>query len=263
MKLSFRKFALLLLQMFIAISQIPCFGQTNSLARLPHVDTPPAYKEAMAKLMLSEVNDYASALNLPEQFPIATDSLNEVFVTPPSFAESYGALGSLRTTNFFYGFGRGKHLCYITRLIKGNNPYDYDANKPYAIDPSAVNTNAAYLLATKWLATAFVDVARLSTSSVVSVKPWVILHMTTSKYTVEWQQAGRPIVKVVLAEPKAELWSLRVEEPDYILRKPLEVANLDLLLSQTNAPAPTNNSMPPSVDITNFISGTSAVQRLP
>jgi hypothetical protein len=164
-------------------------------------------------------------------------------------AERFGALGSLRTTNFSYGFGKGKHLCYITRLIKGSNPHDYEVNKPYEIDPSTVNTNAAYILATQWLAKAFVDVSRLSTSSVVSTEPLVILHMTTSKYTVEWGQGSmlingvsmpKPVAKVVLASPQNELWTLRVEDPTFILRKPLEITNLDFLLSQTNATAETN-----------------------
>lgn len=215
-------------------------GQTNFTAQHPLLTAPPAYKEAMSKLMLAEANDYAGQLPLSEMLPITTNSLSELFVTSPHLAERFGALGSLRTTNFSYGFGKGKHLCYITRIIKGTNPYDYDANKPYAIDPSAVNTNAAYSMATQFLAKAFVNLSCLSTSSVVSVRPWVILHMTTSKYTLQWERNGRPVVKVVLSPPKAELWTLRVEDPNLILRKPLEITNLDYLLSQTNAHVQTN-----------------------
>lgn len=217
-----------------------CFGQTNLPTRLSHFNGPPAYKEAISKLMLSEVNDYATQLGLAESLPITTNSLKELFVSSPFLAERFGALGSLYTTNFSYGFGKGKHLCYITRIIKGMNPYDYDANRPYAIDPSQVNTNEAYNMATQFLAKAFVDVSRLSTSSIVTIQPWVILHMTTSKYTVQWERNGKPVVKVVLSPPKAELWTLRVEDPDLILRKPLEVTSLDYLLSQTNAPPATN-----------------------
>ena len=95
-------------------------------------------------------------------------------------------------------------------------------------------------MATQFLAKAFVDVSRLSTSSIVSVQPWVILHMTTSKYTVQWERNGKQVVKVVLSPPKAELWTLRVEDPSLILRKPLVLSNLDFLLSQTNALFDTN-----------------------
>ncbi len=190
--------------------------------------------------MLSEVNEYAIQLSLAESLPITTNSLKELFVSSPFLAERFGALGSLQTTNFSYGFGKGKHLCYITRIIKGTNPFDYDDNKAYAIDPSLVNTNAAYNMATQLLTKAFIDVSRLSTSSIVSVEPWVILHMTTSKYTVQWERNGSPVIKVVLSPPKAEFWTLRVEDPNLILRKPLEISNLDYLLSQTNAPPATN-----------------------
>jgi hypothetical protein len=249
MKATFAKPVVDLLLTFLAVAQSPCFGQTNLSVKLLHFDGPPAYREAVSKLMQAEANSYASALNLPETFPITTNSLTEIFISSPYVAERFGAMGSLRTTNFSYGFGKGKHLCYITRIIKGTNPFDYEANKPYAIDPSAVNTNAAYRLATQFLAKAFVDVGRLTTSSVVSVKPWVILHMTTSKYTLEWQRGSvmingepfpRPVAKVVLTSPQNELWTLRVEDPSLILRKPLEITNLDYLLSQTNAPAETN-----------------------
>lgn len=95
-------------------------------------------------------------------------------------------------------------------------------------------------MATQFLAKTFVNISQLSTSAIVSVHPWVILHMTTSKYTVQWERSGRPVVKVVLSQPKAELWTLRVEDPTLILRKPLEIKNLNFLLSQTNAPAETN-----------------------
>jgi hypothetical protein len=63
--------------------------------------------------------------------------------------------------------------------------------------------------------------------------------MTTSKYTVQWERNGQPIVKAVLSPPKNELWTLRVEDPGLILRPPLVFTNLAELLS-TNAPVPTN-----------------------
>lgn len=227
-----------LLLCFLAFTELFCFSQTNDQTNLAapalNWDKPPAYKEALSRLMLDEVNDYAARLNLPGPLPVTTNALTENFVSSSPLAIRFGALGSLRTTNFSFGFGKGRHLCYITRIIKGDNPYSFDDNKHFAIDPSAVNTNAAYLLATQFLAKAFVDLNRLSTSSVVSIQPWVILKMTTSKYTVQWSREGRPVAKVVLVEPKKELWTLRVEDPSLILRKPIEVANLDFLLSQTN-----------------------------
>ncbi|MGH7953142.1 MAG: hypothetical protein ACREFE_14670 [Limisphaerales bacterium] len=231
------KFILLHLSFLIVIAQTLCFGQTNlALALFLKREKPPAYQAAMLKVLLAEANDYVAALNLPEKRPLTKDSIKDCFIGSPYVAEHFGGLGSFQTTNFSYGFGKGKHLCYITRIIKGDNPFDYNANKRYAIDPSEADTNAAYSMATQFLAKAFVNVSQLSTSSVVSVEPWVILHMTTSKYTVEWRRGDKPVVKVVLAVPKDELWTLRVEDPNLILRKPLQITNLDYLLSQTNVP---------------------------
>lgn len=237
---------LTLLLAFALVSGSTCHSQTNLEAiLLLHRWVPPEYRKEISKSMIAEVNTYAAQLALPEHLPITSDSLTELFVSPPLVAHDFGALGNIQTTNFSYGFGKGRHLCYITKVIKGTNPFDYEANKPYAIDPAAVNTNRAYLLATQFLAKAFVDLNRLSTSSVVSIKPWVILHMTTSKYTVQWSRNGEPVVKVVVAEPQKELWTLRVEDPTLILRPPLELPNFDTLLSETNATAMTNGTASP------------------
>jgi hypothetical protein len=220
-----------------------CLAQTNSSAQLfLNREKPKKYEATLSKLMIAEVNDYAARLELPEHFPITSNSVTELFVTSPFVARNFGALGSIRTTNFSYGFGKGRHLSYITRVIKGTNPYDFNANKLYAIEPSSVNTNAAFMLATQFLAKAFVDINRLSTSSVVSIHPWTISHMTTSKYTVQWSRGGHPVVKVVLAEPQRELWTLRVEDPTLVLRSPLEVPDPGYLSPEGSVSATTNYS---------------------
>jgi hypothetical protein len=178
---------------------------------------------------------------LPEYLPLTKDSVTGSYISSPEFADRYGGLGRFSTTNYSYGFGRGKRLAYITRLPKDKSGRSlYDRFKPWAIDPSQVNTNAAYLLATQFLAEAFVDLSRLSTSAVVSIHPKVILKMTTSVYDLEWKRGGKNAVEIGLDESTKELWLLRVEDPSLVLRKPLEITNLDFLLSQTNAPAQTN-----------------------
>jgi hypothetical protein len=208
---------------FIGASIPPCRGETNSASISPLVKASPAYQEAVLKLMLKEANIYAIRLNLPEKLPLTQESVKEKFITSPHLANDFGALGSFRTTNYSYGFGKGKRLCYIMRLPKdkSNRPL-YDRLKPWAIDPATVNTNAAYMMATQYLAKAFVDLPRLSAAT-ISVEPMSVLDMTTSIYTVEWQRGGNPVAQVTLVDPKTELWTLRVEDPDLILREPLEV----------------------------------------
>lgn len=221
-------------------SVLPAFSQnfspsaTNVAAGFWLREAPPAYRDAVFRLMLAEASTYAAQLNLPEKLPLTTASVTEKFIASPRLATGFGALGSFRTTNFSYGFGKGRHLSYVTRLPKDKSKRSpYERMKPWAIDASMVNTNAAYRLATQFLAKAFVDLPRLSTAS-VAINPMTVLKMPTSIYTVEWQRGGSPVVQVTFDEPKAELWTLRVEDPEYILRKPLEVSNLDSLLSQTN-----------------------------
>ena len=177
-----------------------------------------AYEKMVLNEMLKEANEYAKRLSLPETLPITTLSLKEVHISPSAIASRFGALGSFRTEHFSYGFGKGRKLCYITRRAKDNPQSLYDQHKHLAISPSMVNTNSAYVMATQWLGKVFVDLPRLSRNATLSVEPWRILGMTTAKYTVEWQEGGKPTAQVTLIEPTAELVVLRVEQPQYILR---------------------------------------------
>ena len=128
----------------------------------------------------------------------------------------------------------------LRETLKVQIPTTRTRTENILIDPASVNTNAAYMLATQYLANAFVNVPLLSTSSVVSIQPSKILNMTTSKYRVEWQRGGKPVAKVVVASPQNELWTLRVEDPSLILRKPLEVAGFPLETNVSTGTIPPN-----------------------
>ena len=212
------------LLLVLTSAALSCLGETNSLPSAFLVTA--AYRDGVLKVMLAEVNEYARRLNLPEHFPVTTQSLALAHVSPPGLAERFGGLGNLHTTNYAYAFGKGRHLTYITRLPKdkSNRPL-FERFQPWQIDPSMVNTNAAYALATQVLATAFVDLPELSRSTTVSIRPITILHMTTSVYDVEWRRGERKIAEVGVDEPTKELWLLRIEDPEIILRKPLETPN--------------------------------------
>jgi hypothetical protein len=186
----------------------------------------PRYREEALLFMLKEANAYASLLALPEDLPISLGSLTEKLIASERVASRFGALGSLHTARFSYGFGKGRRLCYVTRLPgDGTNRAPYDRLKPWAIHPSQVDTNAAYALATQFLTRAFVDVPRLSESAKVSVHPIRVRNMTTSIYNISWERDGTPVAEITLAQPERELWLLRIEEPELISRKPFGIPN--------------------------------------
>jgi hypothetical protein len=218
---TFQLLAILNLQFFTG----NLFSQSNSAYEQLNLQSNSTYQSEVLKIMLREANAYALSLGLRETHPLTTNSLTEIYISPPEFANLYGTLGSLRTKSYSYAFGKGKRLAYITRLPAPENSKKslYDANKHLAITPDLVNTNAAFMLATQWLHKAFVDVNKLSESNSVTIQPWRILDIVTSKYTVEWLHEGKPVARVIMIEPTKELLALRVEDPEYILRPEIVV----------------------------------------
>jgi hypothetical protein len=82
----------------------------------------------------------------------------------------------------------------------------------------------------------FVPLYRLSWSKKAKPPTWA---ESTAEY--EW----KPVASVVLLLPTKTIRQLQVDQSEYILRKPLEITNLDFLLSQTNAPIMTNSAITP------------------
>jgi hypothetical protein len=182
---------------------------------------------ATLELMIQEAQTYALRLGLPEELPITRRSLTECFLAPSEIARQFGCLGSFRTKRFSYGFDKGQHLCYITRLVEEPNKSLYERYKSLAIGESAVNTNGAFTLATQWLAKAFVDVPRLNRSSTISVEPVKILDITVAIYDVSWRAGSRQLAEVVLVEPTAQLRSLEIKDPQYIQRPSIPIKGDD------------------------------------
>jgi hypothetical protein len=233
-------FIQLTLLVFVASQANLYAGETNglvsNLSKLPPSFTvSPAYREAALKAMLAEANVYAQRLNLAENLPITKTSLAGFHISTPYVANRFGALGNLSTTNYSYAFSRGRRLSSITRLPKDkSNRTLFEKFKPWAINVSEVNTNAAFSLATQFLVKAFVDLPSLSNSTVI-VQPVTILSMTTSVYRIEWQQGGTTLVEVGLAETNKELWGLHVDDAQYILRPPISLPmTVDDYWSQSN-----------------------------
>jgi hypothetical protein len=113
-----------------------------------------------------------------------------------------------------------------------------------------VNTNAAYQLATQFLASISMDVEGLNRDcqrTVYICQPDEQNKYFVPNYYVVWskKEIVGCVAKVEIFMPTKTLRDLTVNQGKYILRPPLEITNLDFLLSQTNAPATTNAPAPP------------------
>jgi hypothetical protein len=204
--------------------EIDCGGYTNTTFPSPGSGASAAYRQAAVTAMLAEANEYARRLGLSETLPITEPALKEIFVAEPQLADRFGALGSLRTTNFSYAFGKGKRLSYVTSLQSEVPMLRPERHDPPRIEPPEVNTNYAYRVATQLLARAYVDVPRLLQCSDVSINTWKTPDRAACKCTVEWELSnGKPVAEVTLVMPDARLGRLRIENPELILRPPLRV----------------------------------------
>jgi hypothetical protein len=157
---------------------------------------------------------------------VTTNSLVEVFIASAHLAEDFGSLGSLRTTNFSYAFGKGRRLTYIIRLTRNGSPDCHGNNEQFRVTTPSVDTNGACKAAVRCLQKVFIDLQRLTNSCTVLIYPWVAREVITRKYTVEWYRPDKndmPVAEVTVAGPRFDLWTLRIEEPDLIFRPPLPI----------------------------------------
>jgi hypothetical protein len=128
---------------------------TNIMAFL-HTTT--AYQTAALQLMVGEANFAAKQLDLKEPLPIVIPAdTNKWEVLPPPM----GVGGMILTSNFDFEFGGG-NLTGISKkdwLKKVSPPVTN--TRELANQPSLLDTNSAYQLATQWLAKISVDVPKL------------------------------------------------------------------------------------------------------
>lgn len=156
-----------------------------------------------------------------------------------------GTLGTVSTRDFGYYVSVGRKMSYVAW-----RHYDRDCLKwmeEYKWPRSRIDTNAAYQLATQWLAAAMMDVRGLNRDCQFRIEPETYWNAANPKkkttfipiYDVYWvseqnrRDGGGSVASVVLFAPTKRLVSLRVEESKYILRKPLAFTNLDAMLGES------------------------------
>jgi hypothetical protein len=207
--------------------------------------TTPAYRNEALRLVIEEANRVAQELNLQEQLPITQTNLLEAYISPPRMAQGMKAIGNITTSNYVYYVSVGNKFSFLVRTHLEEE--ETQARSKYLWPVSQVDTNAAYQLATQFLAAASMDVNALNTNCDLHIDT-CLLESAKGKhfvplYWITWSEKnnrGLGGASIELFLPTKTILQIHVNKSEYILRKPLEITNLDYLLSQTNAPQATN-----------------------
>jgi len=208
--------------------------------------TTPAYRQQALRFMVEEANRVAQELRLPENLPITESGLIAKYVTAPRIAQRLQAIGSITTSNHTYYFSVGNKFSY---LVRQNLEKEYfRLGNEYLWPMSQLDTNAAYRSATQLLAAASIDVDALNRDCKVRIQAFTPEGKAGKHfvpvYWVYWVAPGQEgrgnTASIELLLPTKTILQMYVNNSEYILRKPLEITNLDFLLSLTNALALTN-----------------------
>src|ERR1035438_2763762 len=121
---------------------------TNVIA---YLHTTLAYQSAAMQLMVGQANFDARQLHLPETLPmtVPADTNTRTVARPPD-----GVTGGFATSNYLYRFNAGR-LVSIQKKPQPRGPADALSQ------PTLIDTNGAYQLATQWLAAISMDVPAL------------------------------------------------------------------------------------------------------
>jgi hypothetical protein len=206
------------------------------------------YQKAAFRLVLQEANRVAKELQLPEKLPITETDLVETVVTPFGFNFFHKSVGSVTTKNYCYYVSQGNKFCYLEGTHQTRDCHRFQELYTWPI--SRMDTNQAYKQAVKYLVAASMDVKAMNRDCQVTVKPDnAYVYSPPGKfvpvYWVSWMRKGfvpngdvsnvisNDVASVLIFTPSKILLQLRVEDPKYILRKPLLFTNLDSLLPGT------------------------------
>lgn len=204
--------------------------------------TTPAYQKEALRLVIEEANRVARELNLPETLPITESNLVAKYISSPRM---FG-FGNITTSNYTYYMTVGKKFSFL-EWSGAKHGYD-QLRKDYLLPMGQMDTNAAYQTATQLLGQVSVDVAALNRDCVLHIDAFMPEGKNGKHfvpvYWIYWVEKGREgagsAASVELLEPTKTVLQMHVNKSEYILRQPLQITNLDYLLSQTNASANPN-----------------------
>lgn len=206
--------------------------------------TTEAYTKEARRLVLEEATKVATEMGLPEELPLTESNIVESVIAPFGLAYIEEVVGNVTSHRYRYYVREGWRFSRLTTPNWTEVCASYA--RQYRWPSDRLDTNAAYNLATQWLAAISMDVAGLNRDCVmqaVPAPPWnrymLDTHFTNATFTpiylVYWvpreSTNGFAAAAVKLFAPDQILLSLTVEDPKYILRKPLQFTNLDELLA--------------------------------
>lgn len=197
---------------------------------------PLAYKYVAISLLMMEINFCAGRLHIPGQLPVQQKDIKTAVVFPPTTRLGFAA--RVDTGEYSFSFAKGR-LRFVTRLDeKPANLKEY-LQRLSAVKAS-IDTNAAYRLATNWLLSIDVDLARLEKEHPPSVRqqtysPWPEEHRTNTEvplplFDVKWGDWDDPVVDVEISG-SGELLKLRQEDDSYSRQPVSLVKNVEKLFA--------------------------------
>jgi hypothetical protein len=200
----------------------------------------PAYRLEISRLLLSEANQVAKELALPEKMPISATNIAKLEIYPPRTAKTLQGIGEVVTSNYIYAVSCGYRFSGVQRAHLQQE--DTQLKAKYIIPMDQMDTNAAFQLATHFLSLASMDVAALNRDCRVHINEAICQDYEhfTPLYNISWVSRQHPrwgnIASIEVFLPDKSLRQLRVNKSEYILRQPLKITNPDFLNMPTNTP---------------------------
>lgn len=208
-----------------------------------------SYEEKASRFVLQEANQVASELGLAESLPIREGDLVEMFIAPRRSACRHRGIGTVTTSNYVYCVSIGNKFSYIIGKHQLEDCVEWE--KDYLWPISRLDTNGAYQVASQWLTAISMDVEALNRDYRLFIDPdKIYVRAPPGKfvpvYWVGWYKKHKPdpnimvshptewesVASVFLFAPTKTLLQLRVEDPKYILRKPLQFTNAGFSLGE-------------------------------
>ena len=189
--------------------------------------TPAYHKEVFSKL-IREANLVAYQLQLPENLPITESNIVGAIILPPNMVKFRKEVGRIDTQNYVYYVSIDNKFCYLESPQMDEKIRRYEIE--YCWPSSRMDTNAAYQMATQWMARASMDIQALNRDCDVhvgadSANGYTIDSHFVPIYTVYWSsksgEHNGSLASVIFLAPTRKIILFRVEDSKYILRKPV------------------------------------------